>query len=141
MMVLKFQKYEELTRFVEETANNALNQAKQYVDDKFGTTSWQQHKMTEANGQSIQVNLNNAQGDLGYLTAGNYYATRVPDLGSVESYEGYLSVFVKDDTNKHLTSRLITLKRFTRSITNGRLEQQCLMNINQRYCSTVAQMV
>ncbi|MGF2904922.1 hypothetical protein WCN65_15195, partial [Staphylococcus aureus] len=51
----------------------------------------------EANGQSIQVNLNNAQGDLGYLTAGNYYATRVPDLpGSVESYEGYLSVFVKD---------------------------------------------
>ena len=67
--------------------------------------------MTEANGQSIQVNLNNAQGDLGYLTAGNYYATRVPDLpGSVESYEGYLSVFVKDDTNKLLTSRLITLK-------------------------------
>ncbi|EUW39532.1 hypothetical protein O416_02768, partial [Staphylococcus aureus M0278] len=93
---------EELTKkFVEETSNNALNQAKQYVDDKFGTTSWQQHKMTEANGQSIQVNLNNAQGDLGYLTAGNYYATRVPDLpGSVESYEGYLSVFVKDDTNK-----------------------------------------
>ncbi|EYN66485.1 hypothetical protein W154_02738, partial [Staphylococcus aureus DAR3762] len=88
-------------QFVEETSNNALNQAKQYVDDKFGTTSWQQHKMTEANGQSIQVNLNNAQGDLGYLTAGNYYATRVPDLpGSVESYEGYLSVFVKDDTNK-----------------------------------------
>ncbi|MFH6191264.1 hypothetical protein ACHLTQ_14315, partial [Staphylococcus aureus] len=67
-------------QFVEETSNNALNQAKQYVDDKFGTTSWQQHKMTEANGQSIQVNLNNAQGDLGYLTAGNYYATRVPDL-------------------------------------------------------------
>ncbi|HDX7831741.1 TPA: BppU family phage baseplate upper protein, partial [Staphylococcus aureus] len=55
-------------QFVEETSNNALNQAKQYVDDKFGTTSWQQHKLTEANGQSIQVNLNNAQGDLGYLT-------------------------------------------------------------------------
>ncbi|HFE5840408.1 TPA: hypothetical protein ACF9ES_002970, partial [Staphylococcus aureus] len=35
-------------QFVEETSNDALNQAKQYVDDKFGTTSWQQHKMTEA---------------------------------------------------------------------------------------------
>ena len=100
--------------------------------------------MTEANGQSIQVNLNNAQGDLGYLTAGNYYATRVPDLpGSVESYEGYLSVFVKDDTNKLFNFTPYNSKRFTRSITNGRLEQQwtVLMNINQRYCSTVAQMV
>ncbi|MEN0465989.1 hypothetical protein AAGY05_13990, partial [Staphylococcus aureus] len=113
-------------QFVEETSNNALNQAKQYVDDKFGTTSWQQHKMTEANGQSIQVNLNNAQGDLGYLTAGNYYATRVPDLpGSVESYEGYLSVFVKDDTNKLFNFTPYNSKKiYTRSITNGRLEPQ-----------------
>ncbi|WP_407818868.1 BppU family phage baseplate upper protein [Staphylococcus aureus] len=113
-------------QFVEETSNNALNQAKQYVDDKFGTTSWQQHKMTEANGQSIQVNLNNAQGDLGYLTAGNYYATRVPDLPSgVESYEGYLSVFVKDETNKLFNFTPYNSKKiYTRSITNGRLEQQ-----------------
>ncbi|MDT3873099.1 BppU family phage baseplate upper protein [Staphylococcus aureus] len=113
-------------QFVEETSNNALNQAKQYVDDKFGTTSWQQHKLTEPNGQSIQVNLNNAQGDLGYLTAGNYYATRVPDLPSgVESYEGYLSVFVKDDTNKLFNFTPYNSKKiYTRSITNGRLEQQ-----------------
>ncbi|HAR4297017.1 hypothetical protein C7Q93_05890 [Staphylococcus aureus] len=113
-------------QFVEETSNNALNQAKQYVDNKFGTTSWQQHKLTEPNGQSIQVNLNNAQGDLGYLTAGNYYATRVPDLpGSVESYEGYLSVFVKDDTNKLFNFTPYNSKKiYTRSITNGRLEQQ-----------------
>ncbi|HDC5267408.1 TPA: phage baseplate upper protein [Staphylococcus aureus] len=118
---------EELTKkFVEETSNNALNQAKQYVDDKFGTTSWQQHKMTEANGQSIQVNLNNAQGDLGYLTAGNYYATRVPDLpGVVESYEGYLSVFVKDDANKLFNFTPSNSKKvYTRSITNGRLDSQ-----------------
>ncbi|HDZ6554689.1 phage baseplate upper protein [Staphylococcus aureus] len=118
---------EELTKkFVEETSNNALNQAKQYVDDKFGTTSWQQHKMTEANGQSIQVNLNNAQGDLGYLTAGNYYATRVPDLpGIVESYEGYLSVFVKDDANKLFNFTPSNSKKvYTRSITNGRLDSQ-----------------
>ncbi|HDD2750528.1 BppU family phage baseplate upper protein [Staphylococcus aureus] len=113
-------------QFVEETSNNALNQAKQYVDDKFGTTSWQQHKITEANGQSIQVNLNNAQGDLGYLTAGNYYATRVPDLPSgVESYEGYLSVFVKDETNKLFNFTPYNSKKiYTRSITNGRLEPQ-----------------
>ncbi|HCV3043134.1 TPA: phage baseplate upper protein [Staphylococcus aureus] len=118
---------EELTKkFVEETSNNALNQAKQYVDDKFGTTSWQQHKMTEANGQSIQVNLNNAQGDLGYLTAGNYYATRVLDLpGIVESYEGYLSVFVKDDANKLFNFTPSNSKKvYTRSITNGRLDSQ-----------------
>ncbi|HGO1688639.1 TPA: phage baseplate upper protein [Staphylococcus aureus] len=118
---------EELTKkFVEETSNNALNQAKQYVDDKFGTTSWQQHKMTEANGQSIQVNLNNAQGDLGYLTAGNYYATRVPDLPSgVESYEGYLSVFVKDETNKLFNFTPSNSKRvYTRSIINGKLDSQ-----------------
>ncbi|EMN5534044.1 BppU family phage baseplate upper protein [Staphylococcus aureus] len=113
-------------QFVEETSNNALYQAKQYVDDKFGTTSWQQHKLTEANGQSIQVNLNNAQGDLGYLTAGNYYATRVPDLPSgVESYEGYLSVFVKDETNKLFNFTPYNSKKiYTRSITNGRLEPQ-----------------
>ncbi|MBW5887508.1 BppU family phage baseplate upper protein, partial [Staphylococcus aureus] len=113
-------------QFVEETSNNTLNQAKQYVDDKFGTTSWQQHKMTEANGQSIQVNLNNAQGDLGYLTAGNYYATRVPDLPSgVESYEGYLSVFIKDETNKLFNFTPYNSKKiYTRSITNGRLETQ-----------------
>ncbi|HDA0531638.1 TPA: BppU family phage baseplate upper protein [Staphylococcus aureus] len=113
-------------QFVEETSNNALNQAKQYVDDKFGTTSWQQHKMTEANGQSIQVNLNNAQGDLGYLTAGNYYATRVPDLPSgVESYDGYLSVFVKDETNKLFNFTPYNSKKiYTRSITNGRLDPQ-----------------
>ncbi|MCO4429669.1 phage baseplate upper protein [Staphylococcus aureus] len=113
-------------QFVEETSNNALNQAKQYVDDKFGTMSWQQHKMTEANGESIQVNLNNAQGDLGYLTAGNYYATRVPDLpGSVESYEGYLSVFVKDETNKFFNFTPANSKKvYTRSIINGRLDSQ-----------------
>lgn len=118
---------EELTKkFVEETSNNALNQAKQYVDDKFGTTSWQQHKLTEPNGQSIQVNLNNAQGDLGYLTAGNYYATRVPDLpSSVESYEGYLSVFVKDETNKFFNYTPANSKKvYTRSIINGRLDSQ-----------------
>ncbi|HBH9989316.1 TPA: BppU family phage baseplate upper protein [Staphylococcus aureus] len=113
-------------QFVEETSNNALNQAKQYVDDKFGTTSWQQHKLTEPNGQSIQVNLNNAQGDLGYLTAGNYYATRVPDLPSgVESYEGYLSVFVKDETNKLFNFTPSNSKRvYTRSIINGKLDSQ-----------------
>ncbi|MGO5873816.1 phage baseplate upper protein [Staphylococcus aureus] len=118
---------EELTKkFVKETSNNALNQAKQYVDDKFGTTSWQQHKLTEPNGQSIQVNLNNAQGDLGYLTAGNYYATRVPDLpSSVESYEGYLSVFVKDETNKFFNYTPANSKKvYTRSIINGRLDSQ-----------------
>ncbi|HDA0368486.1 phage baseplate upper protein [Staphylococcus aureus] len=113
-------------QFVEETSNNALNQAKQYVDDKFGTTSWQQHKMTEANGQSIQVNLNNAQGDLGSLSAGNYYATRVPDLPSgVESYEGYLSVFVKDETNKLFNFTPSNSKRvYTRSIINSKLDSQ-----------------
>ncbi|WP_141065154.1 phage baseplate upper protein [Staphylococcus aureus] len=118
---------EELTKkFVEETSNNVLNQAKQYVDDKFGTTSWQQHKMTEANGQSIQVNLNNVQGDLGNLSAGNYYATRVPDLPSgVESYEGYLSVFVKDETNKLFNFTPSNSKRvYTRSIINGKLDSQ-----------------
>lgn len=113
-------------QFVEETSNNTLNQAKQYVDDKFGTTSWQQHKMTEANGQSIQVNLNNAQGDLGNLSAGNYYATRVPDLPSgVESYEGYLSVFVKDETNKLFNFTPSNSKRvYTRSIINSKLDSQ-----------------
>ncbi|MBJ6159672.1 phage baseplate upper protein [Staphylococcus aureus] len=113
-------------QFVEDTSNNTLNQAKQYVDDKFGTTSWQQHKMTEANGQSIQVNLNNAQGDLGSLSAGNYYATRVPDLPSgVESYEGYLSVFVKDETNKFFNFTPANSKKvYTRSISNGRLDSQ-----------------
>ncbi|EYQ55871.1 BppU family phage baseplate upper protein [Staphylococcus aureus] len=113
-------------QFVEETSNNTLNQAKQYVDDKIGTTSWQQHKLTEPNGQSIQVNLNNAQGDLGYLTAGNYYATRVPDLpSSVESYEGYLSVFVKDETNKFFNFTPANSKKvYTRSITNGQLDSQ-----------------
>lgn len=113
-------------QFVEETSNNSLNQAKQYVDDKFGATSWQQHKMTEANGQSMQVNLNNAQGDLGSLSAGNYYATRVPDLPSgVESYEGYLSVFVKDETNKFFNFTPANSKKvYTRSISNGRLDSQ-----------------
>ncbi|WP_065317039.1 phage baseplate upper protein [Staphylococcus aureus] len=113
-------------RFVEETSNNTLNQAKQYVDDKFGTTSWQQHKITEVNGQSIQVNLNNAQGDLGNLSAGNYYATRVPDLPSgVESYEGYLSVFVKDETNKLFNFTPSNSKRvYTRSIINSKLDSQ-----------------
>ncbi|HDH4923778.1 TPA: BppU family phage baseplate upper protein, partial [Staphylococcus aureus] len=118
---------EELTKkFVEETSNNALNQAKQYVDDKFGTTSWQQHKLTEHNGQSIQKNLYNAKGNLEALGAGNYYVTSVPDLpGSVESYEGYLSVFVKDDTNKLFNFTPYNSKKiYTRSITNGRLEQQ-----------------
>lgn len=113
-------------QFVEETSNNALNQAKQYVDDKFGTTSWQQHKITEVNGQSILVNLNNAQGDLGNLSAGNYYATRVPDLPSgVESYEGYLSVFVKDETNKLFNFTPSNSKRvYTRSIINSKLDSQ-----------------
>ncbi|HGW5827900.1 TPA: hypothetical protein ACNIOL_002927, partial [Staphylococcus aureus] len=113
-------------QFVEETSNNALNQAKQYVDDKFGTTSWQQHKLTEHNGQSIQKNLYNAKGNLEALGAGNYYVTSVPDLpGSVESYEGYLSVFVKDDINKLFNFTPYNSKKiYTRSITNGRLEPQ-----------------
>ncbi|HFE1867336.1 TPA: phage baseplate upper protein [Staphylococcus aureus] len=112
--------------FVEETSNNALNQAKQYVDDKFGTTSWQQHKLTEHNGQSIQKNLYNAKGNLEALGAGNYYVTSVPDLpGIVESYEGYLSVFVKDDANKLFNFIPSNSKKvYTRSITNGRLDSQ-----------------
>ncbi len=112
--------------FVEETSNNALNQAKQYVDDKFGTTSWQQHKLTEHNGQSIQKNLYNAKGNLEALGAGNYYVTSVPDLpGIVESYEGYLSVFVKGDANKLFNFTPSNSKKvYTRSITNGRLDSQ-----------------
>ncbi|EVX51524.1 hypothetical protein U434_01783 [Staphylococcus aureus T69721] len=118
---------EELTKkFVKETSNNALNQAKQYVDGKLQSISWQQHKLTEHNGQSIQKNLYNAKGNLEALGAGNYYVTSVPDLpGSVESYEGYLSVFVKDDTNKLFNFTPYNSKKiYTRSITNGRLEQQ-----------------
>ncbi|HEK6869782.1 TPA: phage baseplate upper protein, partial [Staphylococcus aureus] len=64
-------------QFVEETSNNTLNQAKQYVDGKFQSTSWQQHKLTEHNGQSIQKNLYNAKGNLEALGAGNYYVTSV----------------------------------------------------------------
>ncbi|HCZ3336952.1 TPA: phage baseplate upper protein [Staphylococcus aureus] len=118
---------EELTKkFVEETANNALNQAKQYVDGKLQSISWQQHKLTEHNGQSIQKNLYNAKGNLEALGAGNYYVTSVPDLpGIVESYEGYLSVFVKDDANKLFNFTPSNSKKvYTRSITNGRLDSQ-----------------
>ncbi|HEA5946105.1 TPA: phage baseplate upper protein [Staphylococcus aureus] len=113
-------------QFVEEISNNALNQAKQYVDGKFQSTSWQQHKLTEHNGQSIQKNLYNAKGNLEALGAGNYYVTSVPDLpGIVESYEGYLSVFVKDDANKLFNFTPSNSKKvYTRSITNGRLDSQ-----------------
>ncbi|EWA87171.1 hypothetical protein U435_02735, partial [Staphylococcus aureus T72876] len=45
--------------------------------------------------------------------------------GSVESYEGYLSVFVKDDTNKLFNFTPSNSKKvYTRSITNGRLDSQ-----------------
>ncbi|HCZ2405065.1 TPA: phage baseplate upper protein [Staphylococcus aureus] len=118
---------EELTKkFVKETSNNALNQAKQYVDGKLQSISWQQHKLTEHNGQSIQKNLYNAKGNLEALGAGNYYVTSVPDLpGIVESYEGYLSVFVKDDANKLFNFTPSNSKKvYTRSITNGRLDSQ-----------------
>ncbi|HDB1891296.1 TPA: BppU family phage baseplate upper protein [Staphylococcus aureus] len=113
-------------QFVEEISNNALNQAKQYVDGKFQSTSWQQHKLTEHNGQSIQKNLYNAKGNLEALGAGNYCVTSVPDLpGIVESYEGYLSVFVKDDANKLFNFTPSNSKKvYTRSITNGRLDSQ-----------------
>ncbi|HDZ8646026.1 TPA: phage baseplate upper protein [Staphylococcus aureus] len=113
-------------QFVEDTSNNALNQAKQYIDDKFQSGKYQKHKLTEPNGESIQVDLYNSKGDLGSLSAGNYYATRVPDLPSgVESYEGYLSVFVKDETNKLFNfTPYNTKKVYTRSITNGRLDSQ-----------------
>ncbi|NGL77476.1 hypothetical protein G0U69_12360, partial [Staphylococcus aureus] len=96
------------------------------VDGKLQSISWQQHKLTEHNGQSIQKNLYNAKGNLEALGAGNYYVTSVPDLpGRVESYEGYLSVFVKDDTNKLFNFTPYNSKKiYTRSITNGRLEQQ-----------------
>ncbi len=113
-------------QFVEETSNNTLNQAKQYVDGKLQSISWQQHKLTEHNGQSIQKNLYNAKGNLEALGAGNYYVTSVPDLpGIVESYEGYLSVFVKDDANKLFNFTPSNSKKvYTRSITNGRLDSQ-----------------
>ncbi|HHC6270590.1 TPA: phage baseplate upper protein [Staphylococcus aureus] len=113
-------------QFVEETSNNTLNQAKQYVDGKLQSISWQQHKLTEHNGQSIQKNLYNAKGNLEALGAGNYYVTSVPDLpGIVESYEGYLSVFVKDDVNKLFNFTPSNSKKvYTRSITNGRLDSQ-----------------
>ncbi|SAN70356.1 phiETA ORF57-like protein [Staphylococcus aureus] len=113
-------------QFVEEISNNTLNQAKQYVDGKLQSISWQQHKLTEHNGQSIQKNLYNAKGNLEALGAGNYYVTSVPDLpGSVESYEGYLSVFVKDETNKFFNFTPANSKKvYTRSIINGRLDSQ-----------------
>lgn len=113
-------------QFVEEISNNTLNQAKQYVDGKLQSISWQQHKLTERNGQSIQKNLYNAKGNLEALGAGNYYVTSVPDLpGIVESYEGYLSVFVKDDANKLFNFTPSNSKKvYTRSITNGRLDSQ-----------------
>lgn len=113
-------------QFVEETSNNTLNEAKQYVDGKLQSISWQQHKLTEHNGQSIQKNLYNAKGNLEALGAGNYYVTSMPDLpGIVESYEGYLSVFVKDDANKLFNFTPSNSKKvYTRSITNGRLDSQ-----------------
>ncbi|MCM0413825.1 phage baseplate upper protein [Staphylococcus aureus] len=113
-------------QFVEETSNNALNQAKQYVDEKFQSSKYQKHRLTASNGESIQVDLYNSKGDLGSLEAGNYYATRVPDLpGGVESYEGYLSVFVKDDTNKLFNFTPSNSKRvYTRSIINSKLDSQ-----------------
>lgn len=85
--------------FIESLINSKTSEHKKFIEDHF--SSIQKHKITDSEGQTINVNFDFAQSTLVELKTGNYYGVNLPNLPiGIESTEGYLRVTSKDNTNK-----------------------------------------
>lgn len=87
--------------YIEEFVDAKTSENKKFFEDELNSTSIQKHKITDTDGNTINVDLDYAQSSLVELKTANFYALKVPNLPiGIESTEGYLRVTSKDIKNK-----------------------------------------
>lgn len=81
--------------------NTSIADVKNYNTDYLNNLEWQKHKMTEVNGNAINVDLEAQNSILTELSAGLYFVDQMPDLPKgIEVASGYLKVTVRNDDFK-----------------------------------------
>ncbi|MDW3979300.1 phage baseplate upper protein [Staphylococcus saprophyticus] len=87
--------------YIEAFVDAKTSENKKFFEDELNSTSIQKHKITDTDGNTINVDLDYAQSSLVELKTANFYALKVPNLPiGIESTEGYLRVTSKDIKNK-----------------------------------------
>lgn len=87
--------------YIEAFVDAKTSENKKFFEDELNSTSIQKHKITDTDGNTINVDLDYAQSGLVELKTANFYALKVPNLPiGIESTEGYLRVTSKDIKNK-----------------------------------------
>ncbi|MGW7931884.1 phage baseplate upper protein [Staphylococcus xylosus] len=116
--------------YIESYVDSKTSANKKIIEDQLNDSSIQRHKLTESEGNAINVDLDFAQSSLVELKTGNFYGLKIPDLPiGIESTEGFLRVTAKDNQNKlfEFTPKGTT-KNLVRSLNNSTLSAWSTFN-------------
>lgn len=89
---------------------NLASDFKSYIDGldvvtKKEARDWQKYKLTDDDGKTLYIGLNNEESKLHDLAPGQYYATSVPGLNNASSSAGFLTIEHRGNTVKRMTFR------------------------------------
>lgn len=93
---------ETITRnYIESFVEAKTSENKHFMENQLNLAAIQKHRLTDSEGNAINIDLDFSQSELVELKTANFYAVKVPDLPiGIESAEGYLRVTTKDTKNK-----------------------------------------
>ncbi|MGW7900168.1 phage baseplate upper protein [Staphylococcus shinii] len=93
---------ETITRnYIESFVESKTSENKQFIENQLNLAAIQKHRLTDSEGNAINIDLDFSQSELVILKTANFYAVKVPDLPiGIENTEGYLRVTAKDSKSK-----------------------------------------
>ncbi|MGJ7586665.1 phage baseplate upper protein [Staphylococcus shinii] len=93
---------ETITRnYIESFVESKTSENKQFIENQLNLAAIQKHRLTDSEGNAINIDLDFSQSELVELKTANFYAVKVPDLPiGIENTEGYLRVTAKDSKSK-----------------------------------------
>lgn len=122
---------ETITRnYIESFVESKTSENKQFMENQLNIAAIQKHRLTDSEGNAINIDLDFSQSELVELKTANFYAVKVPDLPiGIESAEGYLRVTAKDTENKlYEFTPKGTSKNLVRILNNSNLSSWSTFN-------------
>lgn len=122
---------ETITRnYIESFVEAKTSENKHFMENQLNLAAIQKHRLTDSEGNAINIDLDFSQSELVELKTANFYAVKVPDLPiGIESAEGYLRVTVKDTKNKlYEFTPKGTSKNLVRILNNSNLSNWSTFN-------------
>ncbi|WP_436950182.1 phage baseplate upper protein [Staphylococcus xylosus] len=122
---------ETITRnYIESFVEAKTSENKHFMENQLNLAAIQKHRLTDSEGNAINIDLDFSQSELVELKTANFYAVKVPDLPiGIENTEGYLRVTAKDTKNKlYEFTPKGTSKNLVRILNNSNLSSWSTFN-------------